>query len=191
MSTQLHGTWRWVKQIDRDGKEDTTPMPAPPNYTFSPDGSASWNAPGGAKLPMRWKIVDGRLQIGGARGEKGQSTQRFEMPDPNTLVLFDKHDRRGVFERVPDAEQKESWVVKIAGGGKRVDYEDGKQTCRFDAELQAGGRWLIHAYRWTGADGRVHESTGEIQSVIIPRVVDYLHMGGWKGRVDVLTEPRV
>lgn len=190
MSTQLHGTWRWVKQIDRNGKEDTTPMPAPPNYTFNPDGSASFNFPTGPKLPMRWKIVDGRLFIGGARGEKGQSTVRFEIPDPNTLVLFDKHDRRGVFEKVPDAEQKESWLVRIARSMKRVDYEDGRRTCLFDAEFQQG-RWLIHTYRWTAADGSVHESSSEIRSVVVPRVVDYLHMGGWKGRVDVLSEPRV
>src|SRR5437879_12989040 len=103
------------------------------------------------------------------------------MPDSNTLVLFDRHDRRGIFERDPDEEEKESWIVKIARSGKRVDYEDSKQTCRFHAELQQG-RWLIHAYRWTGADGSTHESTSEIRSVIVPRIVDYLHMGGWKGR---------
>ena len=84
---------------------------------------------------------------------------------------------------------KESWIVKFARGNKRVDYEDGKQTCCFDAELQQG-RWVIHGYCWKDKEGIVHESTDQIRSVIIPRVVEYLHIGGWKGRVDVLSEPR-
>jgi hypothetical protein len=188
MSAQLHGTWRWIKQIDRDGKEDATRQAMPHEYTFNPDGSASFNLPGGPKLPMRWKIVDGRLRIGGARGEKGQGTLRFEMPDPNTLILFDKHERQGVFERVPDEEQKESWVVKFARVGKGVVYEDSKRTIRFDAVLQ-DGRWQIHTHRWTDAGGNVHDRTEEIQSVIVPRVVNYLHMGGWKGRVEIVAQP--
>jgi hypothetical protein len=96
MSTQLHGTWRYLKHIDRDGTEDTRPLTAQVDYTLNPDGSASWSVPGGPKMPMRWKVANGRLNIGGSG--KGF---RFEMPDPNTLVLLDNHDRRSVFERVP------------------------------------------------------------------------------------------
>ena len=98
MSAHIPGTWRFVKALKKDGTPD--PSQAPGLYTFNADGSGSFDMPGGFALPMKWKIVDGRLCFGGARGAKGQSTVDFEMPDPNTLVMIIRHSQRAIYERV-------------------------------------------------------------------------------------------
>ena len=186
MSTQLHGTWRFVKCLDRDGKEEPN---APRNaYTFNPDGSASVDFPNGPKLPMRWKIGEGRLMIQGPGGGKGQGTVRFELPDPNVLVMYGKADSSAVFERVPDQEVKPGWLIKSVAAGKQLSYEDGVRTCRFRVSLQHG-RMVLHAHKWADAKRAEHDVTPEIRDLIIPRVVDYLERGGWRNKVEVLWNP--
>ena len=103
MSAEIHGTWKWTKHLDKSGTEDPR-YQAPGTYTFNPDGSGSFDVAGKISLPMKWKIVDGRLQFGGARGVKGQSTVSFETPDPSLLVFIDKYGHRDFFSRVDDAE---------------------------------------------------------------------------------------
>src|SRR2546429_1768739 len=99
MSVQLHGTWKWTKHLDKSGTEDSR-YQAPGNYTFNADGSGSFDVPRKFSLPMKWKIVDGRLRFGGARGAKGQSTVDFEMPSPDVLVFIDRYGHRDFFTRV-------------------------------------------------------------------------------------------
>jgi hypothetical protein len=186
MSTQLHGTWRFVKCLDRDGKEEPN---CPRNsYTFNPDGSASFDLPDGPKLPMRWKIIEGRLRIEGAGGGKGQGTVRFELPEPNVLVMYGRNDTRAVFERVPDREVKPGWLVRSLARGKQLSYEDGERTCRFNVSLEQG-RLVLHAYKWTDAQRIEHELTPELRQQVVPRVVDYLQRGGWRDKVDLLLDP--
>ena len=186
MSTQLHGTWRFVRCLDRNGKEEPN---APCNsYTFNPDGSASFDFPNGPKLPMRWSIVEGRLKLQGAGGGKGQGTVRFELPEPNVLVMYGKNDSSAVFERVPDQEVKPGWQVKSLATGKQLSYEDGERTCRFSVSLRQA-RLVLHAYRWADAEHAEHELTPEIRALVVPRVVEYLERGGWRSKVEVLYNP--
>ena len=92
-SMQLHGTWRCTSWINGGKKEDRNYL----SYTFNPDGSAASGMESG---PMRWWIKDGLLCIEYVgQVESVISIHRFEMPDPNTLVLYVKSSRYGVFNR--------------------------------------------------------------------------------------------
>ena len=95
------GTWRFVKQLKRNGDQDPN-VQCPATYTFTNDGDVALAFNGGATMKMRWKLVDGKLQMHMPHPIPGQSTHPFEFPDDNTLILFDSSRRKMVFARQPD-----------------------------------------------------------------------------------------
>ena len=101
---ELVGTWQCSAEYGTSGELLPLTAKAPDVYLFAADGSGRFMPDGfpgvPAGLPMRWGVIDGRLRIGGAR--TGRSTHRFEFPDANTLVLYDRYGARSVFVRLPD-----------------------------------------------------------------------------------------
>jgi hypothetical protein len=96
----LVGTWAWDSSVLKSGK----PMPPPPaniprvTYTFLADGSGTMKPGTIPTVAMHWKVAEGRLRLTTAV-PKSQSTHDYEIPDPQTLVLLDRHGGRNVFKR--------------------------------------------------------------------------------------------
>jgi len=97
---QLVGTWVWDSTVLKSGK----PLPPQPasvprvTYVFMADGSGTMMPGTIAACVMRWKAEDGRLRLA-TSVPKSQSTHEYETPDPDTLVLLDRHGGRNVFRR--------------------------------------------------------------------------------------------
>ena len=53
-----------------------------------------------AACAMHWKVEGGRLRLA-TLVPRSQSTHNYETPDPDTLVLLDRHGGRSVFKRRP------------------------------------------------------------------------------------------
>src|SRR5437868_566794 len=96
----LVGTWVWDSGVLKSGK----PMPPMPanvprvTYTFLADGSGTMMPGTIAATAVRWAIADGRLRLSTAV-PKSQSAHDYEIQDPDTLVLVDRHGGRSVFKR--------------------------------------------------------------------------------------------
>jgi hypothetical protein len=191
MSTELHGTWRLIASLDRHGKEHPSSFHA--EYSFNADGSASFNFPDGSRLPMQWKLVNGRLLIGARLKEKTRTSVGFEMPVPDRLILRGMHgsmDQGAVFERVPEKEMRLGWSVWIESGSEHVTYEDDERTCRFRIDLGAGGV-VVHTYEWLDVNGKKQDVTRDVIDVVVRRTVDYLQKAGWRDKVQVIGAPPV
>jgi hypothetical protein len=96
----LVGTWVWDSAVLKSGKP-VPPMPANiprVTYAFSADGSGTMMPGTIAAAAMHWTVADGRLRLTTAV-PKSQSTHDYETPDPDTLVLLDRHGGRSVFKR--------------------------------------------------------------------------------------------
>ena len=99
---QSVGTWVWDSAVLKSGKPHP-PLPAnvpKVTYTFMADGSGTMMPGTIAACVMRWKVQDGRLRLT-TSVPKSQSTHEYETPDPDTLVLLDRHGGRNVFKRQP------------------------------------------------------------------------------------------
>ena len=185
----LHGTWRWVKELNRDGKEYPKLVGLSVTYRFSLDGSSFMRLSNGLAVSMQWKINDGRLRMKFG-GEKGHRTTGFEITPTNVLTLFDRYGHRSVFERISDNEANPWWIVSLGKRNKKlqVSYEDDDQcVCHFGFDLQQG-RWIFRAYQWWDTNGIMHDSDSKMCKLILPRMVDFLQK--WLGdRLDILFDP--
>lgn len=188
MQTSIQGVWRSDRFISPKGKEEISPVPYA--FVFEADGSGFMSVADSPQVvPLEWKIQESRLCLRFKAPKERWKHRDFKVHSPNTLTLHSRGTHE-VFQRISKEALGHWWSVRFAKRCKQVNYQDDEGRIRHFRVHYNFKRpcWFIHAYNWYDESGSRHELDIETRNLIVPRVVQYLHSGGWKDMVDVLYE---